>query len=159
VSRLLLPFELPAVHEAFLCARVNAARELIAYDQALRSPLMAEEFLTASRAVGRAQLLNLRSLKDERLVQRYLHAVQRGEAHGWHSVVYGVVLSLYSLPLRQGLAGYARHTLRGFVRAAPFLRLKEAQANELVEELCADVPDTIEAVISSGGKCHLMVCA
>ena len=46
-------------------------------------------------------------LRDERVVQRYLAAVESGEAHGWHTLVYGLTLVVYSLPLRQGLLGYA----------------------------------------------------
>ncbi len=50
--------------------------------------------------------------------KRYLAAVESGEAHGWHTLVYGLTLAVYSLPLRQGLLGYAQQTTRGFIQAA-----------------------------------------
>jgi len=54
------------------------------------------------RRVGQSQLKRFRSLRDHRLVQRYLKAVGEGRAHGWHTLVYGITLSVYSLPLIQG---------------------------------------------------------
>ena len=37
------------------------------------------------------------------------------EANAWHTLVYGVTLALYSIPLRQGLLGYGYQTMRGFI--------------------------------------------
>jgi UreF-like urease accessory protein len=121
-SELLLPLELPAIQNACEHARRNEVRELIAQDQALR--------------------------ELERIVQRYLHAVETGEAHGWHTLVYGVTLAIYSLPMRQGLLGYAHQTLRGFIySAARSLRLSEHDCRDLFESLCADLPDSVEGLI------------
>jgi urease accessory protein UreF len=71
------------------------------------------------------------------------------KAHGWHTLVYGLTLALYSLPLRQGLLGYAHQTTRGFIHAAArSLRLTEADCRALFEELCAPLPIAIEALVS-----------
>ena len=57
-------------------------------------------------------------MRDQRVVQRYLQAVEGGQANGWHTLVYGLTLAVYSLPLRQGLLGYAHQTTRGFIYSA-----------------------------------------
>ena len=54
------------------------------------------------RACARSAAGSARPLRDQRLVQRYLTAVEQGEAQGWHTLVYGLTLAVYSLPLRQG---------------------------------------------------------
>ena len=62
--------------------------------------------------------------------------MENKEAHGWHTLVYGMTLVLYSLPLRQGLLGYAQQTTRGFIQAAARgLQLKESECRELFDEL------------------------
>ena len=103
-------------------ARAHAARghlrELIALDRELEIKPIWPIFASASRRVGRAQLERLQPLRDERTVRRYLAAVQAGEATGWHTVVYGLTLAVYSLPLRHGLLAYARQTLAGLALAA-----------------------------------------
>ena len=98
------------------------------------------DFASASQRVGRAQLQKLRPLRDERMVQRYLAAVEGGQAHGWHTLVYGMTLVLYSLPLRQGLLGYAQQTTRGFIHAAARgLQLKESACRTLFDEVCEEI--------------------
>ena len=95
---------------------------------------MLQNFAAASRLVGHTQLQRLRPLRDQRLVQRYLAAVELNEANGWHTLVYGVTLAVYSLPLRQGLFGYAQQTTRGFIQAAARpLKLAEAEADSLFD--------------------------
>jgi urease accessory protein UreF len=112
-EQILVPHELPAIRDAFHHAANNHTRELVALDQQLSRQPMLRDFASASRRVGQAQLQRLRPLRDERIVQRYLHAVDEGNAHGWHTLVYGLTLVVYSLPLRQGLLGYAQQTTRG----------------------------------------------
>lgn len=148
-ERILLPHELPAIQTAFARARRNELRELIALDQELgREPVLAD-FADASRRVGQAQLQKLRPLRDERMAQRYLKAVEAGEAHGWHTLVYGLTLVLYSLPLRQGLLGYAQQTTRGFIHAAAkTLPVSESACSALFEELWAPIPRATEALLS-----------
>ena len=137
-SQILLPFELPAIQSAHGHATRHEVRELIALDQGLAGQPLFSEFAAASRRVGQSQLRKLRPLRDQRVVQRYLHAVESGEAHGWHTLVYGLTLAVYSLPLRQGLLGYAHQTTRGFIySAARMLRLSEHQCRDPVRHACA----------------------
>ena len=99
--------------------------------------------------MGRSQLQKLRPLRDQRVVQRYLDAVETGRASGWHTLVYGVTLAVYSLPSRQGLLGYAHQTTRGFIySAARMLRLSERQCRELFDDLCANLPQAVETLLA-----------
>ena len=149
-SRILLPLELPAILRAHAHAARCQTRELIALDQQLAGEPVLQPFAAASRRVGRSQLQKLRPLRDERVVQRYLRAVEGGEAHGWHTLVYGLTLAVYSLPLRQGLLGYAHHTTRGFIHsAARSLRLSAQQGRGLLAELCAGLPGAVEVLLRS----------
>jgi len=148
-EQILLPHELPAIRDAYHHAAQNHARELVALDQQLSREPMLRDFASASRRVGQAQLQRLRPLRDERIVQRYLHALDNGEAHGWHTLVYGMTLVVYSLPLRQGLLGYAQQTTRGFIHAAAkSLNATEAECRDLFDELCAPLPVAVESLIT-----------
>ena len=117
-EQILRPLELPAILAAHQHAVRNELRELIVLDNALFREARLKEFRAASLAVGRRQLAKLRPLRDQRFVQRYLRAVEDGEAHGWHTLVFGVFLAQYSLPLRQGLLLYSHRTLGGFLASA-----------------------------------------
>ena len=147
-QRILLPHELPAIQKAFVHASHNELRELIALDQQLSAEPSLQDFAGASHRVGQGQLQKLRPLRDERLVQRYLAAVENQEARGWHTLVYGLTLAVYSLPLRPGLLGYAHQTTRGFIHAAArSLELTEAECQDLFEELCAPLPATVDLLV------------
>jgi urease accessory protein UreF len=147
-TQILVPLELPTIQRAHGHATRHEVRELVALDQHLARDSAMQPFLSASRRVGRSQLQKLRPLRDERVVQRYLRAVQGGEAYGWHTLVYGLTLAVYSLPLRQGLLGYAHHTMRGFIYAATrTLRLSAGQHSGLFEGLCADLPHAVDTVL------------
>jgi urease accessory protein UreF len=92
-------------------------------------------------------------MKDLRLVQRYREAVNEGKAFGWHTLVYGVVLSTYSLPLRQGLLHYGRQTLGGFIGSATrTLDLPEDAVLSLQMELNSSLPKLIEETIQLNGS-------
>lgn len=148
-ERILLPQELPAIQTAYDHVSRHEIRELIAFDQQLSREPALRDFTSASRRVGLAQLQKLRPLRDERGVQRYLTAVESGQAHGWHTLVYGMTLVLYSLPLRQGLLGYAHQTTRGFIHAAAkSLPVSEADCRGLFEELCSPLPQATEALLA-----------
>ena len=148
-SEILLPFELPAIQSAHAHAARHELRELVAFDQSLASQPILSHFAAASRRVGQNQLRKLRPLRDQRVVQRYLRAVESGEASGWHTLVYGLTLAVYSLPLRQGLLGYAHQTTRGFIySAARMLRLSECQCRAVFDGLCADLPQAVEALVA-----------
>ena len=147
-SRILLPLELPAIQSAHGHATRHEVRELVALDQGMAGQPIFSEFAAASQRVGQSQLRKLRPLRDQRAVQRYLHAVEGGEAHGWHTLVYGLTLAVYSLPLRQGLLGYAHQTTRGFIySAARMLSLSEHQCRALFDSLCAGLPEAVEALV------------
>lgn len=113
----LLSVELPAIAQACGHARRGEVRELISQDQSLAASLRETPFAGPSQQAGRARLLRMRPLRDDRLVQRYMKAVESGQAHGWHTLVYGVTLAVYSLPLRQGLLFYAQETMAALAGA------------------------------------------
>lgn len=147
--QILLPFELPAIQRAFDHTLRHEVRELIEFDRDLANEPALNFFAGASRRIGQTELLKLRPLRDERIVKRYLDAVDRGEASAWHTLVYGLTLALYSLPLRQGLLGYGYQTTRGFIYAAARpLKLSEKDCRALLEELCGDLPGAVEELIA-----------
>lgn len=147
--QVLVPIELPAIQRAFDHTNRNELRELIAFDRELGGKDILQPFVEPSRRVGQTELLKLRPLRDQRLPRRYLEAVQRGDAQAWHTLVYGLTLSLYSMPLRQGLLGYGCQTTRGFIYAAArSLELSEISCRTMLEELCADLPDAVEALLA-----------
>jgi urease accessory protein UreF len=147
-ARILLPHELPAIQSAHGHASRRELRELVALDHALAHEPVWRPFARASRRVGQFQLRKLRPLRDERLLRRYLGVVEGGGAYGWHTLVYGVTLAIYSLPLRQGMLGYAHQTTRGFIySAARGLRLSEYQCRSLFDSLCAPLPAAIDVML------------
>lgn len=158
-TELLLPFELPAIARAWDHARNNELRELIAYDQELPADPRLRELNSASRRVGQMQLRRLKPLREHRFIQRYLLAVEEGRANAWHTLVYGVTLAVYSLPLRQGLLHYGAETLRGFVQlACRSMEFSEKDLQAMLDErfaglltaterlLPGDVADTLHVV-------------
>lgn len=148
-NEILLPLELNAICRAHGHATKNQADELLQLDRQLATEPRLAAFAPASREIGRAQLLRLQPLRDQRLVQRYVRAAFEGNAHGWHTLVYGVTLALYSLPLRQGLVNYAEKVLAGFITsAARKCRLAESDAQKLLAELFSGLPQLIEAALS-----------
>jgi urease accessory protein UreF len=152
-KHILVPLELPAIHSAWAFTNAHALRELLALDQQLTSEPMLADFAGASCRVGQYQLQKLRPLRDDRMVQRYLHAVETGEARAWHTLVYGLTLAVYSLPLRQGLLGYAHQTTRGFIySAARPLRLAEQDCRELFDDSCGELPGAIEALLATNSS-------
>lgn len=149
-SKILQPLELPAIRDAFNHASHHEVRELVALDQQIASEPLLKNFADASSRVGQSHLQRLRPLRDSRFVQRYIAAVEAGQARGWHTLVYGVTLAVYSLPLRQGMQRYAVETIRGFIHAAGrSLHFSETKAAKLLEELCADAPERIDALLGA----------
>ncbi len=148
-KHILLPHELPAIQRAFDHVCRHEVRELAEYDRQLAGEPALKPFAEASRRIGQTELLKLRPLRDERIVRRYLEMIERSEAHGWHTLVYGLTLAVYSMPLRQGLLGYGYQTTRGFIySAAKALKLSENDCRALLEELCANLPQAVEALIA-----------
>jgi len=148
-TQVLQPLELPAIQRAYHHASRNELRELIAFDRELADQTVLKNFASASRLVGLGQLQRLRPLRDVRMAQRYLAAVEKGEANGWHTVVYGLILSVYSFPLRQGLLGYAGQTTQGFLQAAGrSLSLSEKTVDDLLAEISHKFPAAVEALVA-----------
>jgi urease accessory protein UreF len=146
LSEILLPLELPAIAEACGHAMRAELRELVAQDQRLDAALRLTPFAAPSRQIGRLQLTRMRPLRDDRTVQRYLAAVESRQAHGWHTLVYGLTLAVYSLPLRQGLLYYAQETLSGLATAAAGeANDAESESSRIVAELMERVPAAVEA--------------
>ena len=147
-THILLPFELPSIRCAHGHATRLEVRELVEFDCGLTVEPLLHHFAAASHRVGQYELRKLRPLRDERVVQRYLRAVESGRANGWHTLVYGLTLAVYSLPLRQGLLGYAHQTTRGFIySAARNLRLSAHQCRAVFDSLCASLPAAVEALL------------
>ncbi len=112
------PIELPAIARSCLHAARSEWREIFLLDSELAAEPLLAPFAEGSRQIGRLQLERLRPLRDERLARRYLAAVELGQAHGWHTIVYGITLAVYSWPLRQGLIHYGRQTIAGLAEAS-----------------------------------------
>jgi len=147
-TTILFPLEWPAICQAYGHANRYEIRELIELDRQLAHEPLLQSFVTASQRVGKTQLKRMRPLRDQRLVQRYLHAVQTGEAHAWHTVVYGLILSLYSLPLRPCLLSYAQQTTLGFIRsAAGSLRLTAADCEDLMNDVGSGFPEAVSRLL------------
>ena len=73
----------------------------------------------------------------------------RSHANAWHTIVYGVILSVYSLPLRQGLLSYAVQTTRGFVDSlARQKQFTEAECAQVLQECSAGYPSAIDGIVS-----------
>jgi len=150
-NQVLVPVELPAIQRAFIHAGKNELRELVAFDRSLADSGALKGFAAASQAIGLSQLRRLRPLRDQRFSKRYLAAVEEGTANGWHTVVFGVTLAIYSLPLRPGLIGYARRTTRGFIQSsARALNLSPTDVESLAEELSAAIPATVQSLLAPG---------
>jgi urease accessory protein UreF len=145
---ILVRFELPTVISAHNLAAHNQARELIALDGDLARQDVPADFASASRRVGQGHLQRLRPLRDQRVVQRYLGAVDAGEARGWHTIVFGLTLAIYSLPVRQGLILYAGQIMDGFVRAAAKpLQLSAVDVQRLLDDFRQSIPKLVEQVL------------
>jgi urease accessory protein UreF len=148
LAEILLPLELPAIAEACGNVRRGEARELIALDRKMEGQAPLAPFASASRKIGAIHLQRLRPLLDERTIQRYLSAVESGQAAGWHTLVYGLTLAVYSFPLRQGLLHYARETISGLTRAAAgAVYFIDPACQEMLETILARLPDAVERTI------------
>jgi urease accessory protein UreF len=155
-AQVLRPVELPAIVSACQHAARGEARELIALDQKLAQETIIRDFAAASCRVGQRQLSKLRPMRDQRVVQRYLAAIETGDARGWHTLVYGVSLAMFSLPLRQGLQNYIEQTARGFIeRAARPLRLSETHAAELAAHYFVTAPQAVAHALEASSALQI----
>ena len=148
--QILDPVEMPLICRAHAHASKNEFAELLSLDRRLADEPRIKLFASASQRIGRVQLKRLRPLRDLRGLQRYIRAVDSGEAYAWHTLVYGVTLANFSFPLRQGLSNYAEQVINGFVSAAgPHLNLSKGDSRNLVQEICATIPRSIEVALST----------
>jgi urease accessory protein UreF len=147
-SRVLVAFEMPAIQSAHGHAMRHEVREMIELDQRLGHEPLLHPVLEPSRRMGQNGLLRLRPLRDDRFVQRYLAAMELGQANAWHTLVYGLTLAVYSLPLRQGLLGYAHQTVRGLIySAARMLHLSEHCCRAVFEEVAEPLPEAVDNLV------------
>ncbi|MBC8002057.1 MAG: hypothetical protein H7X97_05670 [Opitutaceae bacterium] len=147
-DQILVPVEWPATIQACEHATRGEVRELIALDRRLDEAHGNMPFAEASRRAGRIQLKRLRPLRDNRVVQRYLKALDSGDATGWHTIVYGVMLSLYSIPLRQGLLHYATQTQASLIQSAGrCFKITDEDRTALLDQINVGIISRIETVL------------
>jgi urease accessory protein UreF len=144
---LLRRVELPSIQEAYGLATRRAIREVLELDARTFRSGFGPEMAEASRRIGRRHLAAMRPLRDERIIQRYLREVEAGRAGGWHTVVYGIFLALYSVPLRQGLLNYARQTQQGFVLGAIGRgQVTEEEGGVILGEIEGELPGVLQGL-------------
>lgn len=152
-AQILLPIELPTILRTYNHANQFEVREVIKLDKDLQAEPALARFSGASRFAGLNQLRNLRPLRDQRLIHRYLSAVESEEANGWHTIVYGIILSIYSIPLRQGLMHYTHETIKGFVQSAAIhLQLSDEHVEQIVVLIEGCVPKEIELLLGESAR-------
>ena len=145
---ILIKHEWPAIYRAYNHGARNECNELIVFDESIARERGDAPFADASRRIGQFQLKRLAPLRGERVLTRYMAAVDEGRAHGWHTLVYGLTLAVYSLPARQGLMHYAQQILRGYLEsAAHSFSVSEDDTRTALEELLADLPRELEKVL------------
>jgi urease accessory protein UreF len=149
-QRVLRAIEFPAILKAWHLTQNGHARDLIALDLELgKNPCIAA-FAGPSRLIGQRQLRRLRPLRDHRVIQRYLTAVDDGQANGWHPLVFGMTLSVFSLPLYQGLMRHGEECLCGLTAAAATShRLPQNTCRQSLNLAFAELPQTIEHAITA----------
>lgn len=152
-TSLLIPVELPAIYRSCRLASANDLEGLLRLDASLEKQISNPTFARASQNIGRVQLKRLRPLKDHRVTRRLLEAVNRGSANGWHTLVYGVSLEIYSIPTRQGLLHYANRTLWTLLDCgAKTIDLREREATKMFEDLIRGIPASIDRLLPKFSK-------
>lgn len=149
---LLRSVEFPIILRAYGHVTRGQARELVELDQQIKSVSHLTLFANASRQIGCQQLERLRPLRDHRVVQRYLAALDANQASGWHPVVFGMAMAVYSLPMRQALLHYGEETLAGLAMAAAKARhFSDKACREILDPLIAGLPAAIDQVLLPQG--------
>lgn len=115
---LMVPIELPTIIEASLMVERGEFRELMELDQSLSRKPELRLFSESSQWIGQCHARTMRGMKDHRTVWRYCDAIRTKKAFGWHTVVYGVVLAAFSIPIRQGIVNYCEQLINGFADSA-----------------------------------------
>ena len=144
----LVPVEMPTIAAACFMVGRGELRELLELDKEIARRADWQPFADASRWVGSCHARSMRGMKDHRTVWRYCEAVRTKEAHGWHLIVYGIVLSAFSIPLRQGIANYCERTLAGFIDAVAKTRgFPSREVKSLKAEVSAELALEIDRVM------------
>lgn len=138
----------PAIIEAAEATRLGRHRDLLELDRSY--PLRrADRWTEASFRVGRRQLARLRAARDLRAVQRYLAAVDAGEAQAWNPIVFGVALAAFNLPYRQGLLHYAGTLLRGLAEHCRPTGTPIADWSAWMDRLESPLPEAVNRLLPS----------
>ena len=146
---ILRPIELPAVLSAYWFANRGQFRELLELDAGLSANASLMPFAEASLSVGREHLRLLKPMYDQRMVQRFRKCVIGGEARGWNPVVFGIFLSIHSVPVREGLVQFGTQLWSGFVNGAQkSCRLPDGECTELLGEYLDRLPGWIDEVVT-----------
>ena len=146
---ILRPIELPAVLSAYWFANRGQFRELLELDAELSANASLMPFAAASLAVGREHLRLLKPMYDQRMVQRFRKCVVAGEARGWNPIVFGIFLSIHSVPVREGMVQFGTQLWSGFINSAQkSCHLSDAECAELLREYLDRLPGWIEGVIT-----------
>ncbi len=146
---ILRPIELPAVQSAYWFANRGQFRELLELDAELSANASLMPFAEASLSVGREHLRLLKPMYDQRMVQRFRKCVVAGEARGWNPIVFGMFLSIHSVPVREGLLQFGRQIWSGFVNGVQdSCALSDEECSALLGETIDRLPDWIEEVIA-----------
>ena len=145
----LRPIELPTVQSAYWFANRGQFRELLELDAELSANDLLMPFARASLSVGREQLRLLKPMYDQRMIQRFRKCVVAGEARGWNPIVFGMFLSIHSIPVREGLLQFGRQIWSGIVNGVQeSCALSDEECNVLLGETIDRLPDWIEEVIA-----------
>lgn len=146
---ILRPIELPAVQSAYWFTNRGQFRELLELDAELSANVSLMPFARASLLVGREQLRLLKPMYDQRMMQRFRKCVVSGEASGWNPIVFGMFLSIHSVPVREGLLQFGRQIWRGFVNGVQgSCALLDEECSALLGETIDRLPGWIEEVIA-----------
>jgi urease accessory protein UreF len=149
-DRILVAIELPSILAAYNLTIKQHALELIALDKEISLSMPSDLFSEASARVGRAQLKRLKPLRDSRLIQKYLQALASGRAKAWHTLVYGMSLATYSIPIIQGLQNYCHQTLTSFAQAGiQKMKLPEHSLAQVLAPVMQPVPGLVQNQVSS----------
>ena len=140
--------ELPAVHSAYWFSNRGQFKELLSLDAKLTASPSLELFSEESLHVGREHLRMLQPMYDQRMVQRFRKCVINGEAKGWNPIVFGMFLSIHSIPVREGLLQFGRQTWSGFINGIREQRgFPESECSQLLKKYMDRLPSWIETVV------------
>ena len=158
---ILRPIELPAVQSAYWFANRGQYRELLELDAELSAHVELLPFARASLMAGREHLRLLKPMYDQRMMQRFRKCVLAGEARGWNPIVFGMFLSIHSVPVREGLLQFGRQIWSGFVNGVQeSCGLPDDECTALLDETIDRLPAWIEEVIAqSAGEAGTRLAA